>query len=330
MARIKKSTKQYIMISVVLMVVVLAIGVSVMFVMNNRIRSTFRVQMEEKNLYIQQNTRFVYKTLRDISAGEEIGAEDLEVLSVMDSEEQFLFFDATDLEQKKVALVDIPQGVHLQKFMVNHQGDVGDLREVQYTTISITGNVEVNDVVDVRISFPNGEDYVVLSQKEMRPGAIDGGAGTYFWLKEDEIMLMSAAMVDAYLYTGSRLYTTKYIAPTIQEASEVTYTPSTHIIDLIYDNPNIVDDAIESLSIQVRKELESRLAASLDLDVKEKDFTVTEEDMQKDADRKNEQSQFAESGVETTPTPIPTPTETPLPTPTEVPSAGGEGVEFGE
>jgi len=327
MARMKKSTRQYILVSTILLIVVLGVGVSVIFTMNRRIRSTYSIQLEEKELYVQQNTRLVYRTLRDIDAGEVINAEDVEAVSTLDAEDMFLFFDAADLQGEKVALVNIPQGVHLQKFMVNHQGDVGDLREVQYNSIAVTDNVSVNDVVDVRISFPNGEDYIVLTQKEMKSGGIDGGTGCFLWLSEEEIMLMSAAMVDAYLYAGSGLYTTKYIAPTIQDASIVTYTPSVHIIELIYSNPNIIGEAETYLSIKVRKELENRLAESLDLDVKEKDWIVTEEDMQLDASRENERTQFEEEVVPVTPTLMPTPTLTPTPTPVPVEM---EGVEFGE
>lgn len=327
MARMKKSTKQYLFISVVLIVVVLGVGVSVVLLMNKRIRGTYGVQLQEKELYVQENTRLVYRTTRDISAGEVIGMDDVETLSVLDAEDKALFFDAGDLNENKVALVNIPAGVHLQKFMVNQQGDVGDLREVQYGAISVTDNVSVNDVVDVRLSFPNGEDYIVLSQKEMKSGKQEGGSGCFLWLSEEEILLMSAAMVDAYLYSGSSIYTTKYIAPTIQEASVVNYTPSVHIIDLIYNDPNIVQEASTYLSIKVRKELENRLADSLDMDVKDKEWTVTEEDLQMDASRENERTEFEETVVPVTPTPIPSPT--PMPTPTPVPVAV-EGVEFGE
>lgn len=327
MARMKKSTKQYLFISIVLLVVVIGVGVSVVLLMNKRIRSTYGVQLEEKELYVQENTRVVYRTLRDISAGEIIKADDVEVLNLLDAEDPALFFDAGDLHEEKVALVDVPKGTHLLKFMVNQQGEVGDLREVQYNAIAITDNVSVNDVVDVRLSFPNGEDFVVLSQKEMKSGGLEDGGGCFLWLSEEEILLMSAAMVDAYLYTGSSIYTTKYIAPTIQDASVVNYTPSVHIIDLIYDDPNIVQEASTYLSIKVRKELESRLADSLDVDVKDKDWTVTEEDLQMDAIRENERTEYEESVTPVTPTLIPTPTPTPTPTP--VPAIT-EGVEFGE
>lgn len=325
MARMKKSTKQYILVSVVLLIVVLGVGASVVVMLNKRIRSTYGIRLEEKELYVAQNTRTVYRTLREISAGEEIKEDAVEAVSVLDAEDSELFFDSLDLSGKKVALVDIPQGVHLQKFMVNQQGDVGDLREVQYGAIAVTDNVSVQDVVDVRISYPNGEDYVVLAQKEMKSGGIESGTGCFLWLTEEEIMLMSAAMVDAYLYSGSTLYTTKYIAPTIQDASIVTYVPSMHIIDLIYSDPNIVNVASTYLSIKVRKELENRLADALEFDIADVDWEITESDLQTDAGRENERTEFDEGVVPVTPTPMPIPTATPTPVPVI-----SEGVEFGE
>jgi hypothetical protein len=120
----------------------------------------------------------------------------------------------------------------------------------------------LNDTVDVRIFYPNGESYVVLAKKEIK-GLLPDTLGVYFWLEEEELLRMSAAIVDAGLYPGSRLYVTKYIEPNIQEASVVTYTPSLSILSLIENDPNIIERCSQDLSKGVRKALENRLAESI-------------------------------------------------------------------
>ena len=85
---------------------------------------------------------------------------------------------------------------------------------------------------------------------------------------------MSSAIVDAYLYSGAYLYCTKYIEPTLQEASIVNYQPSLASQELIQNNPNIVEVAEKALSQTLRKELENRLANSIDLKVGEISWDV--------------------------------------------------------
>ena len=85
---------------------------------------------------------------------------------------------------------------------------------------------------------------------------------------------MASAIVDAYLYQGTKLYTTKYIEPNIQSSSKITYEPSLSTLLLINDNPNIIETATTELSKQVRKAMENRLAASLSTNVKEIDWKL--------------------------------------------------------
>ena len=85
---------------------------------------------------------------------------------------------------------------------------------------------------------------------------------------------MSSAIVDAYLYSGAYLYSTKYIESTLQEASIVNYQPSLASQELIQNNPNIVEVAATALSKTLRKELENRLANSMDLNVSDINWDV--------------------------------------------------------
>ena len=60
-------------------------------------------------------------------------------------------------------------------------------------------------------------------------------------LTEEETLMMSNAIVEAYMMEGAILYTTKYIEPGMQVASTPTYIPSEAVINLVQSDPNIVE-----------------------------------------------------------------------------------------
>ncbi|MEG1741668.1 MAG: hypothetical protein RR237_02195, partial [Acetivibrio sp.] len=114
------------------------------------------------------------------------------------------------------------------------------------------------DVVDIRILYPNGENYIVLSKKILKELNQERTI-CYLWMEEQETLFISSAMVDAYMTPGAILYTTKYVESEIQKPSIVTYIPSHQVMDLIQKNPNIVESAKLGLEKQVREKLELRL-----------------------------------------------------------------------
>lgn len=113
-----------------------------------------------------------------------------------------------------------------------------------------------------------------MNKKSLKGIQIDS-QNCFLWLNEEEILRMSSAIVDAYLYSGARIYTTKYIEPNVQEASKVTYEPSVSTLLLIEKDPNIVNTAANSLSKQVRKAMENRLAQSMNTKVEEIDWELS-------------------------------------------------------
>jgi hypothetical protein len=126
------------------------------------------------------------------------------------------------------------------------------------------------------ILYPNGENFVVLSKKLLK-GLQPDTSYCYLWVDEEELLRMSAAIVDAGLYPGSRLYMTRYIEANIQDPSIITYTPSISVLSLIENDPNIINRCSQVLNKEVRKALENRLARSMDIDVKEIQWDINGE-----------------------------------------------------
>lgn len=187
------------------------------------LRHTYENRLNETEQQMLQNTRTVFVALCDIKAGELVTETLLEKRTALCSQAAELLFSEEDIGN--VAVVPIKEGSFLNKCFVSASGPVENLREMSYRGIELTGNVSSYDVVDVRIRYPTGEDYIVLSGKRVRLD--DTVKGTcYLRVDEEEILLMSAAIADAERNEGVRIYTSRYLEPSLQNKSEVTYYPT--------------------------------------------------------------------------------------------------------
>ena len=126
-----------------------------------------------------------------------------------------------------------------------------DVRKQEYNVIVLPTQIQTGDYVDIRLAMPTGEDYIVVSKKEVTI-PVDG-SGTEFsdiiWmnLSEDEIVTMNSAIVDAFRITGSKLYATTYTEAGIQAAATTTYPVSREALTLIDADPNIIERAKQGL-----------------------------------------------------------------------------------
>jgi len=258
-ARLRRSTKQYVIIVSLCFLIIGAAFAAAYFIILKNIEKNYGIQLDTLSREIEANRRDVYEAIVDIEAGTSITEDLLVYKTVFTGQSKDTFIDQQDLG--KPALVMIPKGVYVQKCMLTEDKIVDDMRETAYDCVKIPEHIVMNDWVDIRINYPNGENYIVLSKKPLK-SCSDNREEWYLWLNEEEILLMSSAIVDAYLYTGAYLYGTKYIEPAIQNESVVNYQPSLAAQELIQKNPNIVEIAQQNLSTMLRKQLENRLADS--------------------------------------------------------------------
>lgn len=264
--KLKKSTKQYLTVACICIVVIGGAAILTSLLITNQIKEEYELKLKDAYHEMVSNQRKVYVAITDIEAGDFLTEDNIEVRTVYSSQPEEIYLN--DSGEGKVALVDIPSGTQIINSMLTNNPVSSELREIEFNAISISSNIRDKDSVDVRISYPNGESFVVLSKKQIK-GIFPETATCYFWLNEEEILRMSAAIVDAGLYSGASLNVTKYIEPSIQESSIVNYVPSLSILSLIESNPNIVEHYSQELNKEIRKALENRLAESMELDVSE-------------------------------------------------------------
>ena len=126
-----------------------------------------------------------------------------------------------------------------------------DTREQEYNMVVLPVDLMTDDYIDIRLMTPSGQDFIVVSKAKVTiPVNADGSyiADTMkVNLREDEILSMSSAIVEAYGLVGSKLYATKYVEAGMQEPSSPTYTPNAAVTAQIENNPNIVERAKEEL-----------------------------------------------------------------------------------
>lgn len=127
-----------------------------------------------------------------------------------------------------------------------------DTREEEYNMIVLPMDLMTNDYVDIRLMTPQGQNFIVISKAQVT--VPQNNDGTYIAdtikinLREDEILTMSSAIVEAYGVEGSKLYITKYVDPAMQVAAIPTYTPNAAVTVQIQSNPNIVEIAKQELA----------------------------------------------------------------------------------
>lgn len=161
-------------------------------------------------------------------------------------------FDEEGNELEVIAKIDIAANTIVTSNMLTTSDNVNtdDVREEEYNMISLPSDLETGDTVDVRLRMPDGTNYIVVSKKKVTvldQGGIPSINTISLELSEGEILMMSNAIVEAYMMEGSKLYLTRYVEPGMQAGAITTYVPNGDVQNLIAQDPNIVNEAKQEL-----------------------------------------------------------------------------------
>ena len=156
-------------------------------------------------------------------------------------------------EKPLVAKIDMKANTVLASSFIARADkiDTDDVRQQEYNSFVLPVDLFTGDYIDIRLMLPNGQDYIVVSKKQVTVPDVNGSYLTdtiQMKMSEDEILSVSNAIVDAYRMDGSKLYVTKYTEAGMQEASTPTYVVSDEVAKLIESDPNIVSTAMAALS----------------------------------------------------------------------------------
>ncbi len=206
-----------------------------------------------KNMQAKENDRLanlikVYALNTDVKSGDTLDAS---MLVQVETDKNAAPTDAikgTALTENSIAKIDLSKGMILTASMVAESDNptTSDLRIQEYNMLRLESQIAQDDYIDVRLRLPNGLDYIVVSKKRVEIPQINGvDSENTIWIKltEDETLAMSNAIVEAYKLEGAVLYTAKYVEPGTQEKATPTYIPSAEVVNLVTQNPNVVQEA---------------------------------------------------------------------------------------
>ena len=114
-----------------------------------------------------------------------------------------------------VAKIDLKAGTILTKDMLTTSSEqvTNDLRKQEYNMLSLPTDLVDGDFVDVRIRFGNGQDYIVVSKKQVSIPEIAGAPAEgviNINLSEDESIAMSSAIIELYQLKAVEMYVSRY------------------------------------------------------------------------------------------------------------------------
>lgn len=141
---------------------------------------------------------------------------------------------------------------------INAEVMQGTERAIEVKAILLQSHLREGDLVDVRIQYPNGEEYIVLSKRGCHELSLEEGRVTFF-LTEEEMIRLSSSIVDCVQMKGT-LYTVRYLRDQKQESSISNYVPSIDLCNFIKQNPNVVGESSSTLEKKVREEIENRIS----------------------------------------------------------------------
>ncbi|GEL05553.1 hypothetical protein [Rummeliibacillus stabekisii] len=246
-----------------------------------KMKREYKTEISKLNSVANQSQR-AYALIEDIKKGEKITPDMVEEVFLpdaaaapnrvqVDDVDTTKFYAKTDLKKHTV----ISEAVLYQDEAINN-----DERKAEYSFIELPTKLEKDQYVDIRIQFPSGEDYVVLSKKK-----VTDISGVTMWttVDEGEILTISSAIVDAYVQ-GAKIYAIQYVDEHMQENSQMTYPVKNNVKQLIQESPNVVNVAELNLEQQNRKRLDDALSKlseedrqAMDAGKKDTDTKISEE-----------------------------------------------------
>ena len=225
--------------------------------------SNLNKQMQEEEAKLKQ----VYVLNTDIMSGQVITSDMLEMKTIDGSAIPANAITPVDVDNKGtvvdestgnvirkldvVTKIDLKSGTILTSEMIATADELSsDLRRLEYNVVQFPSQLQTGDFIDIRLRLPSGEDYIVVSHKEVEIPVVDGidSENTMIIkMNEVETLTMSSAIIEAYIAEGSYLYATRYVDAGMQEAATPTYLPSDSVINLMNKDPNCANEAKQEL-----------------------------------------------------------------------------------
>lgn len=254
MRRLRKSVKKKIIIGILAVVLQCLLIVLCQSVAVYVSEQKYRAVLKETEGRIKVAERTGYVTLREVRTGERFSEENVEKRQFLSEQNPEAL---ATVVVGSIACADLREGELVTKSVCTNKEVLPSERKCVFYQIDHTEKFEEYDVVDVRIRYANGENYCVLKKKSLHKLPEDTEV-CFFFLTEEEQLLMSAAQYDAEVYEGARLYLVGFREERLQEDAVSTYLPTLQVISQLCTwETGYVSEQEEWC--RLRRELEERL-----------------------------------------------------------------------
>ena len=197
----------------------------------------------------------VYQTAYDVSSGTEVKESDITSAEVPAKVAGAYVQDPNDIIGKYYKL-NIPEGTPLLDSMVFDFPVSEDMRYLDVVCDEVPIGLEVDDYVDVRISFTFGQDFISMTHK--RVAAIYGKTVKLI-VDQRDVYTYESMKVDKSIYSGTKIYAIEYLEGGSQTEASNYYPMRTEVLATLVQDPNINSD-LSSFTLVNRAFLEKQLA----------------------------------------------------------------------
>lgn len=179
-------------------------------------------------------TTYACRLVSDVKSGEVISSMKVETVKLYTNELPADYIsNPTEMASYK-SKIDLKSGTILSKSMLYQNEPIANsARLMEYNMLTLPSKLRIGDYIDVRLTMESGQDYIVLSKKQVMN--LQNSTVTLY-LTEDEILMMSSAIIESYIMKASNLYADQYIQAGIQEAATPTYSVNSEVYQLIMSN----------------------------------------------------------------------------------------------
>lgn len=245
----QKKARNSMLIGIIVGLLIGAVIIAVLFMQLSKLQK----QIEET----KAETRQAYVLKNDIKSGNNITMNDLVQVSVSKDVIPTDYITINDITENTIAKLNLNKGLVISKSMIQESDakTTADVREQQYNMIVLPQYLDIDEYIDIRLTLPNGQDYIVVSKKRVKQISEDT---VWIDMYEQETLAMSNAIVEAYIMKGSKLYATKYVEAGNQTSAIPTYVPSSAVINLMNADSNITAEARQGLAERYTEGLRAR------------------------------------------------------------------------
>lgn len=227
-----------IITAIVSVLICAAIGISLFLFVLKPKTAAIKTQAEDMQNVLNDMLKTVYITTEDLSAGDVLTADCVYVDSRYLQGANYLISEA---DIGKILSVDVPANeVMMTTYLFDTTSESKD-NLTEYSCFTISSAVKKDCMIDVRIRFQNGEDYIVLAGKKVQNADYTTGV-VFLNVSATETQLMASAITDTQTLNAN-MYCTVYPYGGTPKVSMVNY-PISKVNGALTDEYNTEEAAI--------------------------------------------------------------------------------------